>query len=347
MVASDQMSTRCLAEPAFEFVPGYPFTQTPKIPGFAHNEGPANSERQCVLTDDSVRSSFSSVATPISASFASPVPVTATSDENMEYFGHQISPSSAEAQANPLAFQNTLPTPKVYFRASQASFPPPKPISPGLSSFSPHLQECQAVPVHVPAPVRVKKAPVLRTPFEPQKQAKDQHRDLRQGQAQDQLQAPYVQVHSHNQIEKRYRINLNRKIAILRDSVPSIRRQLKFSCPPPPLPAYDPDNPNDINRTLRSRRPISISTPPPPPVNKATVMEEATKYIKTLERNVQVLQDEKMLMETQLMHLKKLTNMNMDVPMCIQPLASQHDGSHKQDHGLLAGGLASVPDEKA
>jgi hypothetical protein len=112
-------------------------------------------------------------------------------------------------------------------------------------------------------------------------------------------------LHAHNQVEKRYRINLNRKIAMLRDSVPSIRRHASASeddeCSNPLISRSDAET----DRNQSKKTPMA-SCSLPPPVNKATVMEEATKYIKTLEHSVRVLQKEQVQMRNELMHYRKM-----------------------------------------
>jgi hypothetical protein len=80
---------------------------------------------------------------------------------------------------------------------------------------------------------------------------------------------------SNNDVEKRYRSNLNRSIATLRDSVPSIPRNLN-----PKIPLH---------------------------VNKATIIDEAVKYIKTLEQCEKGLKDENSNMKSQLLPYQTTT----------------------------------------
>lgn len=73
---------------------------------------------------------------------------------------------------------------------------------------------------------------------------------------------------SHNAIEKRYRTNLNYKIAALRDAVPSIRKL--------DAPAAD-----DVDGLSSA-----------PKLNKATVLSKAIEYIQFLEGRNQCLEEE-------------------------------------------------------
>jgi uncharacterized protein DUF2014/helix-loop-helix DNA-binding protein len=70
---------------------------------------------------------------------------------------------------------------------------------------------------------------------------------------------------SHNMIEKRYRTNLNDKIAALRDCVPALRIMSKSN------------DPNDDNEDLEGLAPAHK-------LNKATVLSKATEYIKHLQK---------------------------------------------------------------
>lgn len=97
-------------------------------------------------------------------------------------------------------------------------------------------------------------------------------------------------LHAHNLVEKRYRINISNKIAMLRDSVPGLRSKK-------PDDNVRDDN-NDVNNLQRSA--------PGSRINKATVLDEATRYIQLLERNVSVLQDEQAQLKDRLTAYKKL-----------------------------------------
>ncbi|KAK0128820.1 hypothetical protein ONS95_000770 [Cadophora gregata] len=85
-----------------------------------------------------------------------------------------------------------------------------------------------------------------------------------------------VKKTAHNMIEKRYRTNLNDKIAALRDSVPSLRIMSKS--------ARGEDTADD-------REELQGLTPAHK-LNKATVLSKATEYINHLEKRNKRLQDE-------------------------------------------------------
>ncbi|KAH6678336.1 hypothetical protein B0J14DRAFT_582472 [Halenospora varia] len=89
---------------------------------------------------------------------------------------------------------------------------------------------------------------------------------------------PPVKKTAHNMIEKRYRTNLNDKIAALRESVPSLRIMTKS--------ARGEDTADD-------REELHGLTPAHK-LNKATVLSKATEYICHLEKRNKRLQEENM-----------------------------------------------------
>jgi len=76
-----------------------------------------------------------------------------------------------------------------------------------------------------------------------------------------------VKKTAHNMIEKRYRTNLNDKIAALRDSVPSLRSMNKASS----------GDSEEVKEDLQGLTPAHR-------LNKATVLSKATEYIAHLEK---------------------------------------------------------------
>jgi hypothetical protein len=81
---------------------------------------------------------------------------------------------------------------------------------------------------------------------------------------------------AHNMIEKRYRTNLNDKIAALRDSVPSLRVMSRTSAN-----GEEEDDDEDLGGLTPAHK-----------LNKATVLSKATEYIRHLEKRNKKLQDE-------------------------------------------------------
>ncbi|KAL1983703.1 hypothetical protein VTN96DRAFT_9959 [Rasamsonia emersonii] len=93
---------------------------------------------------------------------------------------------------------------------------------------------------------------------------------------------------SHNVIEKRYRANLNEKIAELRDSVPSLRAMSKQGNGSSPGDD-DPDGAIPANK-----------------LNKASILSKATKYIHHLELRNKRLEEENRALKERLRQLDKL-----------------------------------------
>jgi hypothetical protein len=91
-------------------------------------------------------------------------------------------------------------------------------------------------------------------------------------------------------------------IAILRDSIPSIRRpqSSKYSNVDSGDHSHIPVEPT---KPIRLRIPIAMA----PPVNKPTIMEEACKYINTSERTVKELQNDTGHMKSQLATYQDMT----------------------------------------
>ncbi|KAF3810158.1 Sterol regulatory element-binding protein 1 [Colletotrichum gloeosporioides] len=99
-----------------------------------------------------------------------------------------------------------------------------------------------------------------------------------------------VKKTAHNMIEKRYRTNLNDKIAALRDSVPSLRIMSKS--------ARGED-------TTEDREELHGLTPAHK-LNKATVLSKATEYIRHLEKRNNRLLDENSAMQNRIAAFEKL-----------------------------------------
>ncbi|PHH70932.1 hypothetical protein CDD83_5314 [Cordyceps sp. RAO-2017] len=99
-----------------------------------------------------------------------------------------------------------------------------------------------------------------------------------------------VKKTAHNMIEKRYRTNINDKIAALRDSVPSLRIMSKS--------ARGED-------TTEDREELHGLTPAHK-LNKATVLSKATEYIRHLEKRNSRLMDENNVMKERIAAFEKL-----------------------------------------
>lgn len=98
---------------------------------------------------------------------------------------------------------------------------------------------------------------------------------------------------AHNMIEKRYRTNLNDKIAALRDSVPSLRVMAGTS-----KLGEDGEDDEDLEGLTPAHK-----------LNKATVLAKATEYIRHLEKRTKRLQDENDQLKNRLAAFEKLATM--------------------------------------
>ncbi|CAK7568033.1 MAG: Clr6 histone deacetylase associated PHD protein-2 Cph2 [Sporothrix epigloea] len=155
---------------------------------------------------------------------------------------------------------------------------------------------------------------------------------------------------AHNMIEKRYRTNLNDKIAALRDSVPSLRIMSKS--------ARGED-------TTEDREELHGLTPAHK-LNKATVLSKATEYIRHLEkRNTRLLDEnsqmqqrisafEKLFMHGALSHANSMSPMAQQSPMGMPFAASQPDAAMaafmgttplSTPRGADPAGMIPVPEE--
>ncbi|KAF4998555.1 hypothetical protein FGRMN_3082 [Fusarium graminum] len=152
-----------------------------------------------------------------------------------------------------------------------------------------------------------------------------------------------VKKTAHNMIEKRYRTNLNDKIAALRDSVPSLRIMTKS--------ARGED-------TTEDREELHGLTPAHK-LNKATVLSKATEYIRHLEKRNNRLLDENGAMQARIAAFEKLFMagaMNGGISPLQQPPTpiqyaqdSQQFGaspiSASQDNNAQPAGMIQVPDD--
>ncbi|KAI4639642.1 hypothetical protein J4E93_008996 [Alternaria ventricosa] len=112
---------------------------------------------------------------------------------------------------------------------------------------------------------------------------------------------------AHNMIEKRYRTNLNDKIAALRDSVPSLRVMSR------PNGTEEDDDPEDLEGLTPAHK-----------LNKATVLSKATEYIRHLEKRNKRLQDE---LNTMKGRVESYEKMAISGPITLHGTVSTPDGS--------------------
>ena len=97
---------------------------------------------------------------------------------------------------------------------------------------------------------------------------------------------------AHNEIEKRYRTNLNDKITQLRNAVPSLRQMTVRSKPAAPAAAAESGEHDDAEDGLMVDIAGAQSGGGGAKLNKATILSKATEYILQLERRNQGLETE-------------------------------------------------------
>ncbi len=103
---------------------------------------------------------------------------------------------------------------------------------------------------------------------------------------------PAVKKRPHNIIEKRYRANLNEKIAELRDSVPSLRTTKKAKAKDGSGDESDDDNLEGLAASNK--------------LNKASILTKAVEYIRHLEFRTKRLEDENYSLKERLETLDKV-----------------------------------------
>ncbi|RMZ70350.1 sterol regulatory element binding sre1 [Pyrenophora seminiperda CCB06] len=121
---------------------------------------------------------------------------------------------------------------------------------------------------------------------------------------------------AHNMIEKRYRTNLNDKIAALRDSVPSLRVMSR------PNGTEEDDDPEDLEGLTPAHK-----------LNKATVLSKATEYIRHLEKRNKRLQEELTTLKGRIDSYEK---MSITGPMSLHGNLGTPDGSRYPEDPFAA-----------
>jgi len=129
---------------------------------------------------------------------------------------------------------------------------------------------------------------------------------------------------AHNMIEKRYRTNLNDKIAALRDSVPSLRIMAGTS------KMGEDDEEEDLEGLAPAHK-----------LNKATVLAKATEYIRHLEKRNKRLQDENDQLKNRLNAFEKLATMGGGMSLQHQGQHQGHPGQRGPPQGGPGGGMMS------
>ncbi|KAH8752101.1 helix-loop-helix DNA-binding domain-containing protein [Hyaloscypha finlandica] len=131
-----------------------------------------------------------------------------------------------------------------------------------------------------------------------------------------------VKKTAHNMIEKRYRTNLNDKIAALRDSVPSLRVMGKKG------------SRGELHEDLQGLTPAHK-------LNKATVLSKATEYIAHLEKRNRYLVKENAALKSRVDAFEILV-MSRQQPgqqqMQVQAQAQKREQQRRQSsHGIMGG----------
>lgn len=141
---------------------------------------------------------------------------------------------------------------------------------------------------------------------------------------------------AHNMIEKRYRNNLNDKIAALRDSVPSLRIMSRANG------TEEDDDPEDLEGLTPAHK-----------LNKATVLSKATEYIRHLEKRNKRMQDEIAALKGRVDSYEKMA---ISGPMAVHGLGTPdasryHEDAFTPTHGMpMSGppqGMIPVPENIA
>ncbi|KAK8069762.1 sterol regulatory element binding protein Sre1, partial [Apiospora phragmitis] len=158
-------------------------------------------------------------------------------------------------------------------------------------AMPPHLQY-HSSPKSEPSPESassIRKSPFMSSPEGQSQSGRKRKSSADDDEDDDDLEHP-MKKSAHNAIEKRYRTNLNDKIAALRDSVPSLRIMSKS--------ARGED-------TTEDREELHGLTPAHK-LNKATVLSKATEYIRHLEKRNNRLMEENNTMQARIAAFEKL-----------------------------------------
>ncbi|EOD53146.1 putative sterol regulatory element binding protein sre1 protein [Neofusicoccum parvum UCRNP2] len=140
---------------------------------------------------------------------------------------------------------------------------------------------------------------------------------------------PPVKKTAHNMIEKRYRTNLNDKIAALRDSVPSLRVMSRANGGN----GDEEDDPEDLEGLTPAHK-----------LNKATVLSKATEYIRHLEKRNKRLNEEVDALKARLESYDKFAMMT---PNHMANAVGTPDGMRYQEDPFAAAAARGQPVSQA
>jgi len=134
---------------------------------------------------------------------------------------------------------------------------------------------------------------------------------------------PPIKKTAHNMIEKRYRTNLNDKIALLRDSVPSLRVMTRKCSRAEGQD--DKDGDEDMEEDLQGLTPAHK-------LNKATVLSKATEYIGHLEKRNKHLQKENASLKSRIEAFEMLlmSQQSQARPSPLNPMQQQQQQQQQQ-----------------
>lgn len=202
------------------------------------------------------------------------------------HFNNNQSPTVTEPQQNASYFANDNP---VWNNNQQPLDHPDTDLFSPLSVDQRQMQSVSQPPQSTPSlhhsPSSVNSGPDPRTTASSQQSSpepmanKKRKSSIEDDESTDQRSGkqPPIKKTAHNMIEKRYRTNLNDKIAALRDSVPSLRVMSRANHGN----GDEEDDPEDLEGLTPAHK-----------LNKATVLSKATEYIRHLEKRNKRLNEE-------------------------------------------------------
>ncbi|RDI76400.1 hypothetical protein Vi05172_g13620 [Venturia inaequalis] len=247
---------------------------------------------------------LSSASQQTSASAVSNIPFTfgtpGTSATTFDYGGTSSNSSgnlsirdgtSWSATLNPLGTSSLVMQPSL-------GFPGPSPFSNAATPSLPAVDTNRSPQQYSPTPANDRTNSSVSAPSSPEETTPvTTNTKKRQSEASDDASDKSgkhqpVKKTAHNMIEKRYRTNLNDKIAALRDSVPSLRVMSR----PGSNGNEEEDDPEDLEGLTPAHK-----------LNKATVLSKATEYIRHLEKRNKRLAEELAAIKDRLDTYEKLS----------------------------------------